>query len=136
LCPVAGGPAVFKARAMKVLFNDMLVFYDDSLCAAQGYSYRLAQNQTDSTQEISQIFVYPNPSQSTFTVYTGTQHIEELKVLNVYNALGQFVLTKRERGNQVVLDFASAGLAKGVYTLHFSIPNIGLTQYKKLVYAR
>jgi hypothetical protein len=121
---------------MMTLFNDTLDFQDDSLCALQGYAYRLAQNQTDSTQEISQIIVYPNPSQSTFTVYTGIQNIEELKVLIVYNALGQVVLSKKESGNQIVLDFASAGLAKGVYTLHVAIPVIGRAEYKKLVYAR
>ncbi len=113
-----------------------MAFYDDSLCAAQGYAYRLAQYQTDSTQGISQIIVYPNPSQAMFTVYTGTQHIEALKILHVYNALGQVVLTKKASGSQVVLDFAAEGLAKGVYTLHISIPSAGITEYKKLIYAR
>jgi len=64
------------------------------------------------------------------------QNIEELKLLIVYNALGQVVLSKKESGNQIVVDFASAGLAKGVYTLQISIPVIGRTEYKKLVYAR
>ncbi len=56
--------------------------------------------------------------------------------LPVYNTLGQLVLTKKERGNQLVLDFASEGLAKGVYTLHINIPAVGLSEYKKLIYAR
>jgi len=136
LCPVAGGPAVFKARAMMVLFNDTLVFYDDSLCAAQGYAYRLAQDQIDSTFEIEKCVVYTNPSQSTFTVFTGISNIDELKILTVYNALGQVVITKSEAANQIVLDFATNVLAQGIYILQIHFPTIGTTEYKKLIYAK
>jgi len=136
LCPVAGGPAVYKARAMMTLFNDTLDFQDDSLCALQGYAYRLAQEQTDSILEISQIIVYPNPSQSTFTVFTGISNIDELKILTVYNALGQVVITKSEAANQIVLDFATNALAQGIYILQIHFPTIGTTEYKKLIYAK
>ena len=127
---------MFKARAMMVLFNDMLVFYDDSLCAAQGYASRLAQDQIDSTFEIEKCVVYPNPSQSTFTVFTGISNIDETKFLTVYNALGQVVITKSEAANQIVLDFATNALAQGIYILQIHFATIGTTEYKKLIYAK
>lgn len=118
------------------LFNNTTDFQNDSLCAAQGYAYRLAQEQTDSTQIEGNCIVYPNPSQSSFTVFTGMRNMDELKELSVYNALGQIVLTKRETGNQVILDFSSNHLAQGIYTLQIHFSSTGRKEYKKLIYAR
>jgi hypothetical protein len=82
------------------------------------------------------ITVYPNPSQSSFTVFTGMRNMDELKELSVYNALGQIVLTKRETGNQIILDFSSNHLALGIYTLQIHFSSTGRKEYKKLIYAR
>ncbi len=136
LCPVAGGPAVYKARAMLTLFNDTLVFYDDSLCSEQGYAYRMAQQHSDSTETLEECIVYPNPSKSVFMVYTGSKGIDEIKELILFNSLGQIVLRKRDSGNQFLLDFMNNELAQGIYTLQISFPFNGRIEYKKLVYAK
>jgi len=131
----SGGPAVYKARAMLALFNDTIVFYDDSLCTEQGYAYRLSQDPADSTVENEKCIVYPNPSKSAFTVFTGTQSIDEIKVLTVYNTLGQAILSQSATGNRIVVDFQAKALAQGIYTLQIHFPAAGRTEYQKLIYA-
>jgi hypothetical protein len=64
------------------------------------------------------------------------RNMDELKELSVYNTLGQVVLTKRETGNQIILDFSSNNLAQGIYTLQIYFPSTGHKEIKKLIYAK
>jgi ligand-binding sensor domain-containing protein len=64
--------------------------------------------ETPNTPE--QLFIYPNPAQTTITIQTDNQPISEIKI---YNLTGQLVLKKRPSGNQVDV----SGLKDGLYVI-------------------
>lgn len=138
LCPLAGGPAVFRARAMMLSYNDSIVFNDDSLCAAQGYAYKLALEVEDSTIErvYDQVLVFPNPTNGIFNVYTGTSTAGEMKKILVYNVQGQLVMNTFGAQNKFTLDFSNDLLSSGLYLVEVYFKDTGRVEHKKILYAR
>lgn len=59
-CPYSGGKAVYMARGLVALFNDTIMYEDESNCLLQGY-YRLQNVQPDIEENMG-IRIIPNPA--------------------------------------------------------------------------
>ncbi|MBK8846467.1 MAG: hypothetical protein IPO27_08000 [Bacteroidetes bacterium] len=84
-CPLAGGTAVFKARAMLQAINDTLAYNDRDICNSVGITLR----QLPKTEIIKPTaVVYPNPANESVTVVVNAG-IECAANFELINKLGQ-----------------------------------------------
>jgi hypothetical protein len=81
-CPTAGGAAVFQARAILTMLNYFPDFNDEATCALIQSPWR----QENSSQEISDIRLYPNPSDG--IVYLTYPAIMQGQTWTLYNIWG------------------------------------------------
>ena len=112
-CPVAGGIAVMKARALYALIDRHVLYDDEDICLQQGVLYRHAVSSTD-VKEKSYRF-YPNPANSTVTfIY----HLDEgsKATLKLSNNMGQTVMDMVLYSGRCEVSFDVSDLANGIYT--------------------
>lgn len=85
-CPLAGGEAVYQARAMYSLIDEDAYYLDKELCILPGNNWRKSE-----TKNIEKVFeLYPNPAQNTVTLYYPTIK-QDVNTLYIYDALGKIV---------------------------------------------
>jgi hypothetical protein len=65
---------------------------------------------------IQDLQIYPNPTEGTFTV-SYTSNNAETAVINILNALGQFVVSKNTNGANPSVAFHLEDIAPGTYTV-------------------
>lgn len=102
-CPLLGGPAVYRSRA---LLSDTLLYDDTYTCAQQGLQYRMAQEEISRPRE--DILLTPNPADR----YTAVVAPESQQVTRVelYDAGGRRVADQWLQSNEVNVSHLSAGL--------------------------
>jgi hypothetical protein len=109
-CPLAGGRAVYQARALYTLVNDSLVYTNDSLnCAVLGLSWR----QIKPTVQ-DEVQLIPNPaSHSTRVIWD--KEIYPAASIGLYSLLGkqQMHVKTIENTGEIEVDIAS--LSQGFY---------------------
>ena len=104
---MAGGQAVFRARALYSVLNDSIVYNDAETCLQQGIVIRKAQ-------PVSHVKVYPNPAQDKATLeYTLTDDAKGTLV--IFNTLGQEVARHNLPENSGTYEFSTAEFAQAVY---------------------
>jgi hypothetical protein len=60
--PIAGGPAVYRARSLYFLIDPEMVYDDELTCIQNGYLYRTSKNITHNSK------LYPNPASNEITI--------------------------------------------------------------------
>lgn len=114
-CPLVGGNAVYRARALYALINDDQEYDDPSLCLAQGITVRSMQ----ATEEHHwRVQVMPNPARNEATL---VYHLEEGQsgTLLLHDPVDRQV-SQYSLSNEVDrFPFSTANLAPGTY--HYSL---------------
>jgi hypothetical protein len=125
-CPVSGGLAVFKARALLSLFSPNLHFDDRQLCESSG-GIRLQSNSPTKTTHYK---VYPNPAMNEVTVEYKLSEKGEAW-FTIYSTSGQTVSQKELAIGHPSTIVNTESLRPGVY--QYSITSTSETQHGKLV---
>ena len=115
-CPLLGGEAVFRARAMLYLYNPNLNYDNRSLCNQVGIEYRKGKDEKITENDF---VIYPNPTLDNITIEhkmpTGCNVVFALN-----NALGQTIkkiVLPIDKQKYVIV---TNDIAPGVYQYHLS----------------
>lgn len=73
----------------------------------------------DAVSSIKNIQIYPNPARDLILI----DDVEGIQMVNVYNTLGELVMTKQIDPSQNKLMMDISTLETGIYTLHFTTRN-------------
>ena len=107
-CPLAGGPAVFRARSLYKLIDPNMHYNDDLACQQSGRQLRM------SSKKQFPVGVFPNPASTEVTI---TYAIISEQLLQIVDGLGrismQFLLNPKE--NKTTRNISS--LSDGIYML-------------------
>jgi hypothetical protein len=125
ICPLAGGPAIYRARALYNLLNDTIFYNDRLVCANAGY-FRESQEQLmpelkSTVKQSPKIDLFPNPANDQLMLLFGGD-IEAGKI-EIYNLTGAIVAKYNINKNTVnkVLDINE--ISEGYYMIHFNLGN-------------
>jgi hypothetical protein len=120
ICPLAGGPAVYRARAMYNLFNDSIYYNDKLVCSNAGY-FRESQEQL--MPELTKIEtkninfnIFPNPSKNKITLLT--EGFQGDAQITVYNLMGQLIESFRIQQGNNTKEVDINTWAEGYYSIH------------------
>jgi hypothetical protein len=120
ICPLAGGPSVYRARAMYNLINDSIYYNDKLVCANAGY-YRESQEllmpelYNWETTNIN-FTIFPNPSKNNVTIFT--EGFKDDAQILVYNLMGQLIDRLRIQHGTNNKDIDISSWAEGYYSIH------------------
>ena len=107
-CPLAGGNAVYRARALLSLIGDHYVFDDVSICLQAGIILR----QKSELQPTAQLF--PNPANNSVTL-TYKLPKGSNSELRVFNSIGLLQLIQPLDTGLTEMSFSTEQLTPGVY---------------------
>jgi hypothetical protein len=108
-CPMAGGQAVFRARALYGLFDDAQDYDDASTCLSLGIVFRNLE-QSDPPA----VTVIPNPASDNITVYCVLEP-DETGTLILFDALGAEAIRYPMTGRTQQQVFSVSRLSQGAY---------------------
>lgn len=108
-CPMVGGNAVFKARAMYQLIDGSVEFDDVMLCLQEGFVIKSLQEQV-----VLAATILPNPTADHATLVL-EQPLDEAGSLMLYNAQGGLVLQHSVPSDVKRFDLGTVLLAPGPY---------------------
>ncbi|MBK9045491.1 MAG: T9SS type A sorting domain-containing protein [Bacteroidetes bacterium] len=106
-CPLAGGNAVFRARAILSLISDNYVYDDINICLQAGIILR----QISKTPTAS---LYPNPANNSVTLVYELPEVSTAEFL-LFNSVGMLQLKKQLKSDITQTSFSTEHLAPGVY---------------------
>lgn len=106
-CPYSGGPAVYKARGLYNLVDDEVTYNDQLICLSYGIEYRQSASRYNAGATI-----YPNPAGNLVTL---KYRIDEDGVLEIHDAIGQILYSKRLKSKIYEFEFETNNLSNGVY---------------------
>ncbi len=112
-CPLTGGNAVFRARAIYSLIDDDQEYDDAALCLQQGLITKNKPADTPPT-----CLLLPNPATDQATLVLDAP-LSEPATLLLTNALGAVALSVRVPAEQLRTELKLAGLAPGIY--HYTL---------------
>jgi hypothetical protein len=93
ICPQAGGPSVYKARALYQLVNDTITYNDSVVCRNAGYfreSQELLMPELKEKNKHADFNLFPNPANEHLVLLI--QGNNEDGTINVYNAIGKHII--------------------------------------------
>jgi hypothetical protein len=108
-CPMLGGNAVFKARALYSLIDDAYTFNDSMLCATYGIAVKCLGD-----QRTAALSVVPNPAIDEALLVLGMQ-LEGQGVFILFDAMGAEVLRYTIPADMPRFAFSTASLAPALY---------------------
>nr|MBK9652140.1 T9SS type A sorting domain-containing protein [Bacteroidota bacterium] len=111
-CPISGGTAVFKARAMLYLVLPNLKYDDRDICNRVGIEYR--KGETTLPQIHPQIKVYPNPADDKLTIDYRIDEDCNL-TLEVYSALGKQEIKISLSAKSQTITIPTSQYSQGIY---------------------
>ncbi len=123
-CPMVGGNAVFRARALYSLIDDSQDFDDPLLCLQQGIIVRNMQE-----AQSNAVAVVPNPARDEASLVL-TEAWNAQGTLIVYNTLGMEVLKHTVPANTMRYAFSTGSLAPAVYHFQVIAPSGAMNQGK------
>ena len=111
-CPLSGGKAVYRARAMYAMIDPDKTYDDEMICLSQGILYR--QQKPEIAQASFRMF--PNPAFAQITV--NYQIAEDQRAyLLIRNSLGQALQEFTLDGKKREINFNIQALMNGIYTV-------------------
>ena len=128
-CPMVGGNAVYRARAVYALIDDQQTFDDHELCLPFGIEVRSVEQAVAPTVQ-----VLPNPANDQATLFYQLNQ-DVLGTFILQDAVGQVVQRHALESSAGQLSFSTESLPPGLY--HFVLwPSVGATSSGKLVVVR
>lgn len=115
LCPLAGGKAVFQARALRQLYESV-VYDDKNTCYAFGLNLRPSDepNATNTINVQAKYQLYPNPSTGQMTLMMPLTLSD--KTIRFYDGIGRVVYQSTVSGSTDNQSINLETLPSGVYT--------------------
>nr|MBK9652207.1 T9SS type A sorting domain-containing protein [Bacteroidota bacterium] len=128
-CPIEGGAATYKARAMEQLYASQNHYNDRDSCDRAGIPLR----KPNVDKQFSKGFkIYPNPTSQSFTVeYAIDKNCEA--VLYITNSIGQTQLKKAIDNNKNSIVINSENYAGGIYSCRIICAENILFQQKLII---
>ncbi len=127
-CPLSGGKAVYRARALYSMVDPDKTYDDEIICLNQGILYRHGKED----EVITSFSLFPNPAnESILLLYT--LEVEQKAHLIIRNSVGQGVYFTDVSSKQRKLEINIRNLANGVYTVQFLSKNSLLYQEKMVI---
>ncbi len=117
-CPVSGGQAVFRARAILALVNPNQHYDDRDICEPFG-GIRIKNN---SNSKLLACKVYPNPAMNSVTLEISDNNLGKVE-FSLMNATGQKLLSKSLPEGQKSFIFNIASFDPGVYQYQIVLKN-------------
>lgn len=114
-CPMVGGEAVFRARALYALVNSEQGFDDELLCIQQGIIVKSVKQQDPG---ITYAAVVPNPAMDAATLVLH-EKLDGPAVFVVFNTLGSEVMRVELSAETLRLSFSTERLAPALY--HYQV---------------
>jgi hypothetical protein len=112
-CPMVGGNAVFRARALYTLIDDAQQYDDELLCLQHGIIVKSLQQ-----ENVASLSVIPNPAMDEATLLL-SEALNGTAVFIVYDAVGAEVLRHNLPIETPRYAFSTATLAPGMY--HYKV---------------
>lgn len=126
-CPLAGGNAVFRARAILSLISDNYVYDDINLCLQEGIFLRQTPKKPTAR-------LYPNPANNSLTLIYELPEGSTAE-LQLFNSVGMLQLKNTLSSEMTQMSFSTEQLTPGVY--HYRVNSDGDFQLNgKLVIIR
>ncbi len=110
-CPLAGGNAVFRARAILSLISDNYVYDDVNICLQAGIVLRQSPKKPTAN-------LYPNPANSSVTLIYELPEGSNAELL-LFNSVGKLQLKLPLNSETTRINFPTKHLTPGVY--HYSV---------------
>ena len=110
-CPSQYGDAVFKARALRLRYDEDYTYLLDNTC---NNPIESRQQKTESGIERADWTLYPNPNNGNFTIQTVTNLVGNVK-LTISNSLGIKIDIKYHWDNKSKISLSTENLADGLY---------------------
>jgi hypothetical protein len=124
ICPQAGGPSIYKARALYMMVNDTMVYNDSVVCRNAGYfreSQELLKPELKGLQKINSFNVFPNPSREHLKiVLKGNTEDGEVVVYSLTGAVIQRLNINKDISSK---DLDISQWAEGYYLIKYTTPN-------------
>jgi hypothetical protein len=105
-CPIAGGPAVYKARALYFYINPFMEYDDEFTCMQQGYLYRKSRNINQRSM------IYPNPSSEKVNL---SYNISGNSILQICDLTGRVIREDFLNPKSNLYSFTVHDLENGLY---------------------
>ena len=121
LCPLAAGPAVYRARDMYALINDTLQYNDSTVCAFEGY-FRESSNTLypaliKKEKHLNYFKAQPNPASEKILFTFG--EYESFGYLTIYDISGAIVFSSTISAGISTLTVNITSFINGIYIAHF-----------------
>ena len=129
-CPLSGGNAVYRARAMYSNIDPEKTYDNSTICLTQGIMYRQQKKQIST----STFRVFPNPAYDQVNINYQIGDDQQADLL-IRNSLGQILQKHVLFGNKKDLNLNIQMLANGIYTVQMVLQK-EIIQQEKLVILR
>ena len=114
-CPLLGGHAVYRARALLTVFTGQQVDYQDSLTCAQGQAFYAPYPSGQASQVLSdRVLIYPNPASDQVHLSWAIP-VAQTSTLRVTDLLGRLMLQVKIQPGQVSHVLPVSSLQNGLY---------------------
>lgn len=124
ICPQAGGPAVYRARALYMTVNDTIEYHDSLVCRQANY-FKESQEHWEQKAEIKtkkenlNVYLYPNPAKDKLKVLINGDN--EAGIIKIYNLTGAIVADFNISKSSVSKELDISVLSEGYYMIHFNL---------------
>ncbi len=106
-CPIAGGPAVYRARALYFLIDPEMEYNDEVTCLQAGYLYKIAKSINGKSK------LYPNPATHDITV---VYNISKKSTLKIIDGIGKTIKDFELDPFEINFNFNIESIANGLYS--------------------
>lgn len=130
-CPLIGGPAVFKARSLRNLYDPKFQYDNAMACANWGVQW-LTQGPSANDSETSGFAMFPNPVNDMLNLkWVGDEKGQG--ILEVSDALGRIIDTRSIVLDAQELVLGTQKLTNGIYSISVRDANGAVLFLEKLV---
>lgn len=124
ICPQAGGPSIYKARALYMMVNDTITYNDSVVCRNAGYfreSQELLMPELKTLQKDKSFNVFPNPGKDYLKIMLKGNN-EDGEVV-IYSATGTVIKRLILNKDVNIKDLDISQWAEGYYLIKYTSPN-------------
>ncbi|KXK47168.1 MAG: hypothetical protein UZ10_BCD003000563, partial [Bacteroidetes bacterium OLB10] len=132
-CPLAGGQAVYKARALYALTDKKEFFNNFAICEAAGYAMRKAVTPKSKLPAANKVKIYPNPASESATLEYNLPGVDEVQ-LTLMGITGQLIKVEIIKGDKGAHTFSTKDMKPGAY--QYKVSSSAGNAFGKLIIIR
>ena len=117
-CPYTGGEAVYRARAMRLLFEPEYQYSDSVVCGLQNIGWRKKGNPTK--EKTIQHWVIPNPTNDNVLIQLSSR-VKENTECRIYDIQGRLIEVVPVSAQDTQIRVSMKSCASGVYYYKIAI---------------